>query len=79
MRDKLETLEPQCDVQGRHSRDTTEKQKEGTHENSGVAVVSVHMLQVCVHVKHVVGLVLLLCVIYTVVVSVPTYSLFACM
>ena len=34
------------------------------------------MLQVCVHVKHVVVLVVLLCVINFVVVSVPTYSLF---
>ena len=37
------------------------------------------MLQVCVHVKHVVALVALLCVIYSVVVSVPTYSLLTCM
>ena len=38
-----------------------------------------HMLQVCVHVKHVVVLVVLLGVINSVVVSVPTYSLFTCM
>ena len=36
------------------------------------------MLQVCVHVKHVVVLVVLLCVINSVVVSVPSYSLFTC-
>ena len=36
------------------------------------------MLQVCVHVKHVVVLVVLLCVINSVVVSVPMYSLFTC-
>ena len=55
------------------------KQTKGTHEYSGVVLVSVHMLQVCVHVKHVVVLVVLLCVIDSVVVSVPTYSLFTCM
>ena len=83
MRDKLESLsslEPQCDVQGikrgRHERDTTTK---GTHESSGVVLVRVHMLQVCVHVNHVVVLVVLLCVINSVFVSVPTYSLFTCM
>ena len=56
----------------------TNKHK-GTHESSGVVLVRVHMLQVCVHVKHVVVLVVLLCVINSVVVSVPTYSLFTCM
>ena len=55
------------------------KQTKGTHESSGVVLVRVHMLQVCVHVKHVVVLVVLLCVINSVVVSVPTYSLFTCM
>ena len=82
MRHKLEplsSLEPQCDVQGirlrRHQRDTTDEQTKGTHESSSVVLVSVHMLQVCVHVKHVV-VVVLLCVRNTVVVSVPTYSLF---
>ena len=39
----------------------------------------VHMLQVCVHVKHVVVLVVLLCVINSVVISVLTYLLFTCM
>ena len=37
------------------------------------------MLQVCGHIKHVVVLVVLLCVINSVVISVPTYSLFTCM
>ena len=55
------------------------KQTKGTHESSGVVLVRVHMLQVCVHVKHVVVLVVLLCVINSVVVIVPTYSLFTCM
>ena len=54
------------------------KQK-STHESSGVVLVSVHMPQVCVHVKHVVVLVVLLCVINSIVVSVPTYSLFTFM
>ena len=49
----------------------TNKQKEGTHENSVGVLVSVHMPQVCVHVKHVVVLVVLLCIIHSVVVSVP--------
>ena len=40
----------------------------GTHESSGVVLVRVHMLQVCVHVL---VLVVLLCVINSVVVSVP--------
>ena len=52
------------------------KQTQGTHESSYVVLVRVDMLQVCVHVKHVVVLVVLLCVINSVVVSVPTYSLF---
>ena len=34
------------------------------------------MLQICVHFKHVVVLVVLLCVIDSIVVGVPTYSLF---
>ena len=66
----LSSLEPQCDVQGikrgRHKRDTTEQTK-GTHESSVVVLVSVHMLQVCGHIKHVVVLVVLLCVIHSVV------------
>ena len=57
----------------------TNKQK-STHEFSGVVLVSVHILQVCVHVKHVVVLVALrIRVINSVIVSVPTYSLFTCM
>ena len=52
----------------------TNKQK-STHEYSGVVLVNVHMLQVYVHFKHVV----VLCVIDSVVVSDPTFSLFACM
>ena len=35
------------------------KQTKGTHEPSSVLLVRVHMLQVCVHVKHVVVLVVL--------------------
>ena len=60
-------------------RDTTDEQTKSTHESSGGVLVRVHMLQVCVHVKHVVVLVVLLCAINSVVVSVPTYSLFTCM
>ena len=52
------------------------KQTKGTHESSVGVLVRVHMLQVCVHVKHVVVLVVLLCVINSVVISVPMYSLF---
>ena len=37
------------------------------------------MLQVCSHIKHVVVLVALLRVITSLVVNVPTYSLFTCM
>ena len=55
------------------------KQTKGTHESSVGVLVRVHMLQVCVHVKHVVALVVLLCVINSVVIRVPTYSLFTCM
>ena len=55
------------------------KQTKGTHESSIVVLVRVHMLQVCVHVKYVVVLVVLLCVIDPIAVSVPTYSLFTCM
>ena len=65
---------------GRHERDTTDEQTKGTHESSGVVLVSVHMLQVCVHVKHVVALVVLRTrVIISVIVNVPTYLLFTCM
>ena len=54
------------------------KQTKGTH-SVGV-LVRVHMLQVCVHVKHVVVLVVLrIRVIISVIVNVPTYSLFTCM
>ena len=63
MRHKLEPLsshEPQCDVQGikrgRHQRDTTEQTNKRHSRFFGV-LVRVHMLQVCVHVKHVVVLV----------------------
>ena len=56
------------------------KQTKGTHESSVGVLVRVHMLQVCVHVKHVVVLVALrIRVIISVIVNVPTYSLFTCM
>ena len=51
-------------------------QTKGTHESSVGVRVRVHMCQVCVHIKHVVVLVALLCVINSVVISVTTYSLF---
>ena len=51
------------------TKDTT-KQADKPHSRvSGVVLVRVHMLQVCVHVKHVVVLVVLLCVINSVVIS----------
>ena len=72
MRRTRHKLEPQCDqscMQGtvqqtrttlttkkRHYEDT---QVQGTHESSVVVLVSVHMLQVCGHIKHVVELVAL--------------------
>ena len=34
-------------------KDTTNKQAQGTHECSVVVLVSVHMFQVCGHIKHV--------------------------
>ena len=50
------------------------KQTKGTHESSGVVLVRVHMLQVCVHVQHVVVLVVLrIRVINSVVVNLPIY------
>ena len=56
------------------------KQTKGTHESSVGVLVRVHMLQVCVHVKHVVVLVALrIRLIISVIVNVPTYSLFTCM
>ena len=52
----------------------------GTRESSGVVLVSVHMLQVCVHVEHVVVLVVLrIRVIISVIVNSAIYSLFTCM
>ena len=57
----------------RHYRRT-----KGTHESSVVVLVSVQMLQVCGHIKLVIVLVVLLCVIDSDVISVPTYSLFTC-
>ena len=51
------------------------KQTKGTHESSVGVLVRVHMLQVCVHVKHVVVLVALrIRVIISVIVNVPAYS-----
>ena len=81
----LSSLEPQCDVpgikRGRHTRDTLQnKQAKGTHESSVGVLVRVNMLQVCGHIKHVVVLVVLrIRVIISVIVNVPTYSLFTCM
>ena len=49
------------------------KQTKGTHESSVGKLVRVHMLRVCVHVKNVVVLVVLLCVINSVVINVPIY------
>ena len=55
------------------------KQTKGIHEYSVGVLVRVHMLQVCVHVKHVVVFVALrIRVINSVVISVPTDSLFIC-
>ena len=64
----LGPLEPQCDVQRvrlrRHQqlrRDKVQnKQTQGTHESSVGVLVRFYMLQVCVHIKHVVVLVALL-------------------
>ena len=45
-----------CNRRGQHQqlrRNTTNKQARGTHESSVVGLVSVHMLQVCDHIKHV--------------------------
>ena len=69
MRRTRHKLEPQCvhkesfNGQGKQKqlrRDTTDKQAHGTHESSVVVLVSVHMLQVCGHIKHVVVFVALL-------------------
>ena len=85
MRRTKHKLEPQClhkesstDKKTVTRRDTTDEQK-STHESSVVVLVSVHMLQVCGHIKHVVVLVVLLCVINSVVVRVPTNSFLPCM
>ena len=71
------SLQPQCDVQGikrrRHKETLQNKHTKGTHESSVGVLVRVHMLQVCVHVKHVVVLVALrIRVIISVIVNVPT-------
>ena len=56
------------------------KQTQGIHESSVGVLVRVHILQVCVHVIHVVVFVALrIRVINSVVISVPTYPLFTCM
>ena len=85
MRRTKHKLEPQClhkesstDKKTVTRRDTTDERK-GTHESSIVVLVSVHMLQICGHIKHVVVLVVLLCVINSVVISVSTYPIFLCM
>ena len=50
------------------------RQTKGTHESLVGVLVRVHMLQVCVHVKHVVVLVVLRTrVINSVVVNLPIY------
>ena len=67
MRRTRHKLEPQCvykeSFDGQGKTVTTEKrhyrQTKGTHESSVVVLVSVHMLQVCGHIKHVVVLVVL--------------------
>ena len=73
----LTSREPHCDVQGikrgRHRRDTTDGQTKDTHESSVGVFVRVHMLQVCVHIKHVVVLVVLRIRVINSVVNVPTY------
>ena len=52
------------------------KQTKGTHESSVGVLVRVLMLQVCVHVKHVVVFVVLrIRVIISIIVKVATYSL----
>ena len=56
------------------------KQTKSTHESSVGVLVRVRVHQVCDHVKHVVVLVALrIRVIISVIVNVPTYSLFTCM
>ena len=83
MRRTRHKLEPQCV----HKESSTDKENIKTqkrhhrrnklHSESSVAIlVSVHMLQVCGHIKHVVVLVVLLCVINSVVISVPTVFTF---
>ena len=49
------------------------------HETSIVVLVGFCMLQIWGHIKHVVVLVALLCVLPSLVVNVPTYSLCTCM
>ena len=58
--------------------DTTEQTKD-THDSSVGVLMRVHMLQVCVHVKNVALAALRIRVIISVIVNVPTYSLFTCM
>ena len=61
----------------RHYRTNNQK---GTHESSVGFLMRVHMLQVCVHVKHVVVLVVpRIRVIISVIVNVLIYWLFTCM
>ena len=76
MRRTRHKLEPQCvhkesstdkgNSNNKEETPQTNKQK-GTHESSVVVLMSVHMLQVCGHMKHVVALVVLLCVINSVI------------
>ena len=88
MRRTRHKLEPQCvhkeALDGQGKTVTTEKrhykQTKGAHEYSVHVLVSVHMLQVCGHINNVVVLVALrIRVITSLVVNVPTYSLFTCM
>ena len=59
------------------TRETLQMNKQRAPESSVGALVRVHMLQVCVHVKHVVVLVVLrIRVIISVIVNVPIDRLF---
>ena len=70
-----------CEESNDDTKETLQnKQTKSTHESSAGVLVRVRVLQVCVHVKHVVVRVALrIRVIISVIVNVPTYSLFICM
>ena len=78
MRHKRETLEQQCVHKELSTRGNSNNQETPqTNKQRALTSLRVHMLQVYVHVKHVVVLVVLrIRVIISVIVNVPTYLLF---